>query len=111
MSTPNKAKEDASRSLLTHGMTLLEIAREYWKGNYREVPKWAIGAIVASLVYVVSPLDFIPEIALGPLGVVDDVFVLGLAMKLINDEVRRFTGWKEKQAGHAPEGSGKIVDV
>jgi uncharacterized membrane protein YkvA (DUF1232 family) len=40
--------------------------------------------LVLSLVYIVSPVDFIPEIFLGPLGIIDDlalvVFLLLMAL-------------------------------
>jgi uncharacterized membrane protein YkvA (DUF1232 family) len=115
MSTPppSKAKEEASRTLLTHGMTLFEIARAYWKGSYREVPTWTILVTLLSLGYVISPFDIVPEIALGPLGVIDDVLVLGLAMKLINGEIERYTKWKTtgSSSNAAGMGNGKVLDV
>jgi len=43
-------------------MFLLEFL--YWLGG------------LASCIYFASPVDFIPEIALGPIGVIDDVVVL-----------------------------------
>jgi uncharacterized membrane protein YkvA (DUF1232 family) len=106
---PNKAKEDASRSLLSHAMTIVEIAREYMRGSYREISGWSIAVISAMLAYVVSPIDAVPELALGPLGMLDDALILGLAMKLINGEIVKFNQWK--QAKSEPDGNGKIVDV
>jgi uncharacterized membrane protein YkvA (DUF1232 family) len=110
MSTPSTAKEDATRTLLSHGMTLFEMARAYFKGTYREIPKWSILVTVLSLGYVISPIDAFPEIALGPIGAIDDVFVLGLALKLINHEIQRYTAWKNSSS-QAEAGTGKIVDV
>lgn len=42
------------------------------QSQMREVVKNGLLA-VACVIYVLSPIDFIPEIALGPLGVVDDI--------------------------------------
>jgi uncharacterized membrane protein YkvA (DUF1232 family) len=37
---------------------------------------------VAALAYVISPLDLLPELALGPLGTLDDVGIIMLALTL-----------------------------
>lgn len=36
--------------------------------------------LIASLIYILSPLDFIPEFLLGPLGLIDD---FGLVVVLL----------------------------
>lgn len=40
--------------------------------------KSQVGLIIAGLLYVVSPFDFIPEIIAGPLGIGDDAAILAL---------------------------------
>jgi uncharacterized membrane protein YkvA (DUF1232 family) len=44
--------------------------------RYR-VPLRGIAAMVGALVYLISPVDALPEAVLGPFGLVDDVGVLG----------------------------------
>jgi uncharacterized membrane protein YkvA (DUF1232 family) len=44
--------------------------------RYR-VPLRGIAAMAGALVYLVSPVDVLPEVALGPIGLIDDVGVLG----------------------------------
>ncbi len=46
--------------------------------RYR-VPPRGVAAMVGALVYLVSPLDVVPEIVLGPLGLVDDAGVVTVA--------------------------------
>jgi uncharacterized membrane protein YkvA (DUF1232 family) len=49
--------------------------------------KWvALGA----LAYVVSPLDLVPELILGPLGLVDDVAVVNYALEDLAPELARY---------------------
>ena len=43
-------------------------------------PEW-VGRVLA-LVYILSPVDVIPEVLLGPLGLTDDVVALALVAKL-----------------------------
>lgn len=39
-------------------------------------------ALVVAVVYILSPVDVIPEVLLGPLGLTDDVVALALVAKL-----------------------------
>ncbi len=48
------------------------------------VPMWVKGIIPAALVYVVSPLDFIPDV-IPVLGQLDDLAVVVLGFKLFID--------------------------
>jgi hypothetical protein len=41
-----------------------------------ELPLRGIAAAVGSLVYLFSPVDAVPEVPLGPIGLVDDLMVL-----------------------------------
>ncbi len=107
------SKEQATKTLLSHAMTLFSLIRDYWKGDYREVPKLTVSLVVLAVGYIISPIDFIPDIALG-VGQLDDLAVLAIAMKMINTEINRYLVWKAKQDGSpkptAPP-AGKIVDV
>lgn len=44
---------------------------------------WQWVALFVALVYVVSPVDFVPEIILGPFGIVDDFAAVGLITGLL----------------------------
>lgn len=44
---------------------MFSMLRDYWQGNYREVPWKSIAAIAGALVYVLNPLDLIPDLLLG----------------------------------------------
>ena len=60
--------------------------------RYR-VPLRGIAAMAGALIYLVSPVDALPELALGPFGLVDDLGVVGavgmFVYKLI--QARRLT--------------------
>lgn len=44
--------------------------------RYR-VPLRGIAAMAGALVYLLSPVDVLPEVPLGPIGLIDDLGVLG----------------------------------
>lgn len=73
---------------------MFSMIRDYWKGNYRDVPWKSIAAIAGALVYVLNPIDFIPDFILG-IGFLDDVGVVALCLKLVESDLHRYAAWKE----------------
>lgn len=69
----------------------------WWKGEYRAVSKPALVAVVAGLLYFLSPLDAIPDWIPG-LGFVDDLAVLGWIIRKWSGELAAFRSWKEAQS-------------
>lgn len=47
-----------------------------------------------SIMYFIFPLDFIPEIAFGPFGLIDDVGILMFGIKFLNKEISNFINWE-----------------
>jgi uncharacterized membrane protein YkvA (DUF1232 family) len=66
-----------------------------WSREHKLAPMTWVTAIGA-LVYTISPLDFIPEIVLGPLGLLDDAGIWGIAIALA---VREKNRWEAQIAG------------
>ena len=57
-------------------------------------PGKGIAATVGALAYAISPFDVIPEIPLGPIGLIDDLAVLVVAFLYVRNtiaEARRTT--------------------
>lgn len=72
------------------------LAKDYANGTYTDIPKSAIIAIMAGLLYFISPLDIIPDFILG-LGFLDDAFILGMVYKKVAKELERYQEWKYQQ--------------
>lgn len=88
--------QKAFKSLLQNGRLLLQMVKDYFKGSYREVPYWAIGAAALALFYVLNPLDAIPDVVLG-LGYFDDATVLAFCLKLVETELEKYGEWRKAQ--------------
>jgi len=71
-----------------------EMIREYFRGNYREIPVKTIILITAALIYLVSPLDAIPDFIIG-IGFVDDGAVIAYVFNSLNEDIESFKRWKE----------------
>lgn len=81
---------------------MFSLIRDYWQGNYRTVPWKTIAAVAGALLYVMNPLDLIPDLILG-IGFIDDAGVVALCLKLAESDLHRYAAWKELQ--ETPEGS------
>ncbi|GAA0730127.1 DUF1232 domain-containing protein [Dactylosporangium roseum] len=66
-----------------------------FKGEYDGGARLAM--IAAAGVYIVSPIDAVPELFLLVLGVVDDVAVAGYFAGALLDELERFLEWEKQR--------------
>ncbi len=62
-------------------------ARLLWRAlRHPQAPGWLKPAALLLLLYVVSPIDFIPE-AIPVLGVMDDIVLIPLAIRFLLDKL------------------------
>ncbi len=74
----------------------IEMVKEYFQGNYREIPVKTIILITAALIYFVSPADAIPDFLIG-IGYVDDISVIAYVFRALNEDIESFKTWKEEK--------------
>lgn len=63
------------------------------KGRYRPVPWRAIGWMTLAVVYLVSPLDLIPDV-LVLIGVADDAVIVGWLLTRVDAALDDYRRWK-----------------
>ncbi|MBD3657642.1 MULTISPECIES: YkvA family protein [Marinobacter] len=91
----DKVKGSGRMARFTTDIRLMfSLLRDYWKGDYRQIPWKSIAAIAGALLYVLNPLDFIPDIILA-FGFLDDAGVVALCLKLVESDLHRYAAWKE----------------
>ena len=71
------------------------LLKSYVKKEYKEVPLGTIIAILAALIYFVSPIDIIPD-TIPVLGYSDDAAVVYACLKLVESDVKDYQEWREK---------------
>ncbi|MDP4169244.1 MAG: YkvA family protein [Bacillota bacterium] len=76
---------------------LVDFIRSWANGDYRNVSKGTIAAVIGSVIYFVSPIDLVPDFIAG-LGFLDDAAVIGFTLKKISGDLERYKEWKEKNA-------------
>jgi len=63
-------------------------------GRYRQLTRGKLALLVLAVAYIVSPVDLVPELFLGPIGLIDDgAIALWLAGALLT-ESERFVDWE-----------------
>lgn len=60
------------------------------------MPEWAIAAIIGAIIYVVSPLDAVPDI-IPIAGWVDDGAVVAAAVKALEEVIKAFIKYKNER--------------
>lgn len=72
---------------------LLSLIRAYIKKQYTDVSPSTIMLAVAGLIYVVTPVDLIPDYILGP-GLLDDAAVIGIVLQAIQMDLNKYKKWQ-----------------
>lgn len=72
---------------------MLLMLNDYRKGLYKDVPWMTISTLVFTLLYVLNPLDLIPDF-IPVIGYLDDVTVFAFGLNLIQKDLRRYLDWK-----------------
>ncbi len=80
------------RKILDYLGLLFSMLADSFNGKY-PVPKKTVLVITFALLYLISPVDFSPDI-IPLLGFVDDVTVLAFAFSLIKDDLENYRAWK-----------------
>lgn len=88
-----KAKSGALNRFVNEIKLMFSMVQDYWKGEYREVPWMTIAAIVAALLYVISPVDLIPDFIPG-IGLVDDAAVVAACLTMVQSDFEAYKEWK-----------------
>lgn len=71
-------------------------------GTYREVPLASILTGLAALMYLISPIDLIPD-AIPIVGMLDDAGVIWIAVQAIHNDLCDYRIWKEEQYENGSE--------
>ena len=95
--------ERASRSLAQRSESFVDVLDDfralirlvvaYARGLYRQIPLDRLVVVVAGLIYVVSPIDLIPDfLPVG--GLLDDAVVISWVIKAVREELDAFREWE-----------------
>jgi uncharacterized membrane protein YkvA (DUF1232 family) len=76
-------------------LLLFSLVKDYFNGVYLEVPWWTVASIGVALLYVLNPVDVIPDFIPG-FGYIDDAAVIAVCLKMVEKDLKKYTEWKDK---------------
>ena len=95
--TKKISKSNSLGKYLDISKLMLSMVKDIKKGEYKSVPWFTIATIVMALLYVLNPLDLIPDFIPG-LGYIDDIAVLSIGIGWIETDLHKYIDWKLEKA-------------
>jgi len=81
--------------------SLLRMVKGWGTGAYREVPWRTIVLSTGAILYLLDPVDLVPDF-IPVLGFIDDVAVLRWVMAAIQSDLSKFRVWERSRIGFEP---------
>ena len=84
------------KGLLTikdHLILMRDYLSDIATGKYKEYDGKKLIIIVAAIIYVVTPIDFLPDFI--PPGWIDDISIVAWALKEASEELEKYKNYKE----------------
>ena len=72
------------------------LTKDLFLGNYRKVPARSMVAILFTIVYILFPIDLLPDYILG-IGQIDDAVILILCLFFIEQDLAQYKEWKKQR--------------
>lgn len=76
--------------------TLLRLIRALYKKEYKDFPWGSLVKATATIIYLVSPLDVIPDV-LPFVGMMDDFALISWTIGSLSDDIKNFENWEQAQ--------------
>ncbi len=84
---------------ISHDLKIIfSLAHDFIGGRYRNIGKFNILLIIVSLIYLLNPLDIIPDFLIG-FGFIDDLTIITYLITKIKGELDKYEKWREINAG------------
>lgn len=86
-------REGPLKDIASEVRLLINMLRDYRSGEYTRLPRRTLLSVTAALIYLISPVDFIPDF-IPLVGVVDDIFVLNFVWKQVRKDLEDYAFWR-----------------
>lgn len=97
-----KRKDNKFQQLFDVALTMVRLVRRYANGDYRQISTATIVSGLAVLLYVLSPVDLIPDF-IPVVGFLDDLSLISWFVGKFQGEIIKFREWEKQQAGPVPD--------
>jgi uncharacterized membrane protein YkvA (DUF1232 family) len=76
---------------------LCDMINDVISGLYKDIPYASIVMVIVALIYMISPLDILPDV-IPALGVTDDAAMIFLVLDTLRNDLENYDSWKKSQA-------------
>lgn len=87
------SKDNKFKQLFDVALTLVRLVRNYITGDYRQIQTSTIISGLAVLLYVLSPIDLVPDF-IPVLGFLDDLSLISWFMGKFQIEISNYRQWE-----------------
>ncbi len=91
------SKQNKFAQLFNTGHTLVRLVRHYVSGEYRQIQTSTIVSGLGVLLYVISPIDLVPDF-IPALGFLDDLSLISWFIGKFHVEITHFQEWEQTGA-------------
>ncbi len=92
-----ESEDNKFRQLFEVALTLVRLVRSYIRGEYRQIQTTTIISGLAVLLYVLSPIDLVPDF-IPVAGFLDDLSLISWFVGKFQVEIVRFRDWENQTA-------------
>lgn len=90
-----ESKDNKFKQLFEVALTMVRLVRNYASGEYRDIKNSTIISGLAVLLYVLSPIDLIPDF-IPVAGFLDDLSLVSWFVGKFQGEILRFREWERR---------------
>ena len=74
---------------------LISMARAYVMKKYTAIPTSTVAAVIAVMIYFVTPVDLIPDF-IPVVGLIDDAAALAFVVAMMRDDLDAYVEWQKE---------------
>ena len=96
----NKIKNKSQKGPLTNFWEdinlMYQLLKDYKNGEYKEISWGVITSVIVALLYILSPIDLIPDF-IPFFGFTDDAMIVALCLRFIGEDLEKYKKFKKNK--------------
>jgi uncharacterized membrane protein YkvA (DUF1232 family) len=97
-----KSEKSGFGQLIDVMFTFIRLVKAYINGSYRNVSTQSLISGIAVLLYVLTPIDLVPDF-IPVIGMMDDLSLMAWFINNFQEEINKFTAWESNTDADSSE--------